>query len=56
MKKSRISHHRRRPASTAAVLGFAAPAQADIGHNNWVHDIQPTVSVPHVDMNVHQSR
>ncbi len=40
----------------AAILGFAAPAQADVTHNNWIHDIQPTVSVPHVDMNVHQSR
>ena len=40
----------------AAILGFAAPAQADVIHNNWIHDIQPTVSVPHVDMNVHQSR
>ena len=34
----------------AAVLGFAAPAQADITHHDWVHDIQPTVTVPQVDM------
>jgi hypothetical protein len=40
----------------AAILGFAAPAQADLGHNNWIHDIQPTVNVPHVDNSVHQSR
>ncbi len=24
----------------AAVVGLAAPAQADITHNQWVHDIQ----------------
>ena len=24
----------------AAVLGLAGPAQADIGHHDWVHDIQ----------------
>ena len=39
----------------AAILGFAGPAQADIGHHDWVYDIQPTVSVPQVDMGVHQS-
>lgn len=44
----------------AAVLGFAAPAQAapafpvptDVGHNEWVHDIQPKVNVPQVDTSV----
>jgi hypothetical protein len=41
---------------TAAVLGLAGPAQADVGHHGWVYDIQPTVSVPHVDTTVHQSR
>lgn len=40
----------------AAFLGFAAPAQADIGHHDWINFIQPTVSVPHVDTGVHQSR
>jgi hypothetical protein len=41
---------------TAAVLGLAGPAQADIGHHIWVNDItQPAVSVPHVDTSVHQS-
>ena len=34
----------------AAFLGFAAPAQADIVHHNWVHDIQQQVNVPQVDM------
>jgi len=34
----------------AAVLGFAAPAQADITHHDWVHDIQQQVNVPQVDM------
>jgi hypothetical protein len=29
----------------AAVIGLAGPAQADIGHNDWVHDIQPTATV-----------
>lgn len=41
---------------TAAVIGFAGPAQADIGHNDWVNTIQPTVSVPHVDTTVQHSR
>jgi hypothetical protein len=39
----------------AAVLGFAGPANADIGHHDWVNNIQPTVVVPHVDNGVHQS-
>lgn len=34
----------------AAVLGFAAPAQADVVHHNWVHEIQQQVNVPQVDM------
>ena len=41
---------------TAAVLGLAGPAQADIGHNGWVNNVQPHVSVPEVDNSVHQSR
>jgi hypothetical protein len=41
---------------TAAVLGFAGSAQADIGHHDWVHDIQQQVSVPQVDTSVQQSR
>ncbi len=41
---------------TAAVLGLAGPAQADLGHHDWIHDItQPQVSVPQVDTSVHQS-
>jgi hypothetical protein len=39
-----------------AVLGLAGPAQADIGHHDWIHDIQPTASVPQVDTSVHQCR
>jgi hypothetical protein len=40
----------------AAVLGLAGPAQADVGHHDWIYDItQPQVSVPHVDTTVHQS-
>jgi hypothetical protein len=41
---------------TAAVLGLAGPAQADVGHHDWVYDIQPSASVPQVDTSVHQSR
>ena len=41
----------------AAALGIAGPAQADIGHHDWIYEItQPQVSVPHVDTSVHQSR
>ncbi len=40
---------------TAAVLGIAGPAQADVGHHDWVNTIQPSVSVPQVDTSVHQS-
>ena len=29
---------------TAAVLGLAGPASADIGHHDWVNDIQQTVN------------
>ncbi|WP_164478727.1 hypothetical protein [Mycolicibacterium stellerae] len=39
----------------AGVLGFAGPANADIGHHDWVNDIQPTAVAPHVDTSVHQS-
>jgi hypothetical protein len=41
---------------TAAVLGLAGPAQADIGHHDWVNDIHQTAVVPHVDSSVQQSR
>ena len=40
---------------TAAVLGVAGPAQADVGHHDWINNIQPQVSVPQVDTSVHQS-
>ena len=30
--------------------------QADVVHHDWIHDIQPTVNVPQVDMTVQQSR
>jgi hypothetical protein len=39
----------------AAILGLAGPAQADSVHHDWIYDIQPQVSVPHVDTSVHQS-
>lgn len=29
----------------AAVIGLAGPAQADIGHNDWVHAIQQQANV-----------
>jgi hypothetical protein len=40
----------------AGVIGFAAPAQADLIHHSWIHEIQPTVSVPQVDTTPQQSR
>ncbi|BBY46765.1 hypothetical protein MARA_01950 (plasmid) [Mycolicibacterium arabiense] len=40
-------------ALTAGLLGFAGPAQADIGHHGWVIITQPNVYVPHVDTTVH---
>ncbi|MGY4708159.1 hypothetical protein ACXDF8_01075 [Mycolicibacterium sp. CBM1] len=40
-------------ALTAAVLGLAAPAQADLGHNDWVNNLGPAATVPHVDTSVH---
>ncbi|BBY46803.1 hypothetical protein MARA_02330 (plasmid) [Mycolicibacterium arabiense] len=41
-------------ALTAGVLGFATPAQADLGHHLWVNDItSPSVYVPHVDTTPH---
>ena len=41
---------------TAAVLTLAAPAPAPLGHNNWVNQIGPTATAPHVDTTVHGSR
>jgi hypothetical protein len=29
----------------AALLGLAAPAQADLGHHDWVYDIQQQANV-----------
>jgi hypothetical protein len=43
-------------ALTVGVLGLAAPAQADIGHHDWVNNVNSTASAPHVDTTVHQSR
>jgi hypothetical protein len=40
----------------AAMLGLAGPAQADIGHHDWVNDIHPTATVPQVSTSVQQSR
>lgn len=41
----------------AAVLGLAAPAQADLGHNTWINQMsQGPSGPPHVDTSVHQSR
>jgi hypothetical protein len=40
----------------AAALGLGGPAQADIGHHDWVDNIGPHVTVPQVDTSVHQSR
>ena len=41
---------------TAAVLGLAAPAHADLGHNTWVNQMSTNATVPQVDTSVHQSR
>lgn len=43
-------------ALTAAVVGLAAPAQADIGHHDWAVDTNQQAQVPSVDTTVHQSR
>ena len=40
----------------AAVFGLAGPAQADIGHHDWLDNIGPHVTVPQVDNSVRQSR
>jgi hypothetical protein len=40
----------------AAVVGLAAPAQADLSHDQWANSQnQQSASVPHVDTSVHQS-
>jgi len=39
-----------------AVLSLPAPAQADVGHNDWVNHRSPSVTVPQVNSSVHQSR
>ncbi len=39
----------------AAVMGLAAPASADVAHHDWLNQIGPHVTVPHVDTTVHQS-
>lgn len=39
----------------AAIIGLAAPAAADYSHHDWVYDIQPHATAPHVDTAVHQS-
>ena len=40
----------------AAVLGLAGPAQADLGHNQWVHDIQQHAPVGSVTPTFGHSR
>jgi hypothetical protein len=39
----------------AAVIGLAAPAQADLGHHDWVNQVNGSsnVVVPHVNTDVH---
>ncbi len=39
----------------AAIIAMAAPAQADLGHHDWVNQINggSSVVVPQVDTNVH---
>ncbi len=38
------------------ILAAAGPAQAAVDHQTWIYQISPSVSVPHVDTTVHQSR
>ncbi|MCV7254772.1 hypothetical protein HZU40_25225 [Mycolicibacterium fluoranthenivorans] len=38
-----------------AVLGLAGPAQADVAHNDWVHQNGQNATAPQVDTTVHQS-
>ena len=40
----------------AAVLGLAGPAQADIGHHQWVQDIQQHASTGQVTSTVGNGR
>jgi hypothetical protein len=40
----------------AAVVGFAGPAQADLGHNQWANNAGQHATAPQVDTTVHQSR
>lgn len=40
----------------AAVVGLAAPAQADIGHHDWVVGSSQQAQAPSVDTTVQQSR
>ena len=40
----------------AAVLGLAAPAQADLDHYTWVNQTGPSATVHQADTTVHQSR
>jgi hypothetical protein len=40
----------------AAVLGLAGPAQADLGHNDWVHQIQQHATVGSVNSSVGNGR
>ncbi|MCV7225583.1 hypothetical protein [Mycolicibacterium komossense] len=39
----------------AAIVGLAAPAQADLGHHDWVNQVSggTSVVVPQVDTSVH---
>lgn len=32
----------------AALIGLAAPANADVTHHDWVHDIQQEATVGHL--------
>ena len=41
---------------TAAIVGLAGPAQAGVDHHDWLDQIGPHVTVPHVDTSVRQSR
>jgi hypothetical protein len=52
---SQDRRHRRQRARRSCP-GFGRPAQADLGHHDWVNQIGPSATAPQVDTSVHQSR
>ncbi len=40
--------------AAAAALTLAGPATADIGHNQWVHNMAATAPTTHVNTSAHR--